>query len=135
MILIDANVFMYVAGKDHPHKAPSQAFLDRGARGQVEAAIDAEVLQEILHRYRAIGRWEDGRRAYDLVRAIVPEVISVGAPMLDRARQLMERYPQLLARDAVHAAAVMEVGAAALCTWDEDFAVVKEIRWTRPGEI
>jgi predicted nucleic acid-binding protein len=48
---------MYAAGADHPNKEPSVRFLERVARGEVEAALDAESLQEILHRYRALGRW------------------------------------------------------------------------------
>jgi hypothetical protein len=62
VILIDANVIMYAAGANHPHKRPSVALLERVAAGEVEATVDAEVLQEILHRYRAIGRWEDATR-------------------------------------------------------------------------
>lgn len=135
MILIDTNVFMYVAGREHPHRAPSLALLEQVASGQVEAAIDAEVLQEILHRYRAIGRWSDGRRAYDLVRALVPDVIDVGAWALDHARHLMDRYPALSARDAVHAAAVLEVGADSLVTWDADFDLISEIRAVRPDAL
>jgi predicted nucleic acid-binding protein len=53
VILIDANIFMYAAGAEHPHKEPSRMFLEQVARGEVDAALDAEVLQEILHRYRA----------------------------------------------------------------------------------
>ncbi len=135
MILIDTNVFMYVAGREHPHRAPSRLFLERVVKGEISAVIDAEVLQEILHRYRAVGRWEDGRRVYDLVRTVVPDVLDVGAEMIDRARALMEQYPALLARDAVHAAAVIEIGAEALCTWDKDFAVIREIRVVQPTEL
>lgn len=133
MILLDTNVFMYAAGRPHPHRAPSVALLERVARGEVEAAIDAEVLQEILHRYRAIGRWEDGRRVYDLVRTIIPDVLDVGASMLDRARGLMDTYPALVARDAIHAAAVLELDADGICSWDADFDVVREVRRITPG--
>lgn len=135
MILIDTNVFMYVAGTDHPHRASSLALLEQVARGRLDAAIDAEVLQEILHRYRAIGRWDDGRRVYDLVRKVVPDVIEVDGLLLDRARALMDRHPGLLARDAVHAAAVLEIGADALCTWDQDFQAVDEIRSLNPASL
>ena len=72
MILLDANIFMYAGGSPHPNKAPSLAFLERVALGELEVGVDAEVLQEILHRYRAIGRWEDGRRVFDYARQVVP---------------------------------------------------------------
>ena len=68
MILVDANVFMYAAGTPHPNKQPSAAFLERLAAEDLPAAIDAEVLQEILHRYRSMGRWDDGKRVFELVR-------------------------------------------------------------------
>jgi predicted nucleic acid-binding protein len=68
LILIDGNIFMYAAGAEHPHKAPCVALLRRVALGETEAAVDAEVLQEILHRYRAIRRWEEGREVYARAR-------------------------------------------------------------------
>ena len=66
MMLVDSNVIMYAAGAAHPNKAPSVAFLDRVARAEIDAAIDAGVLQEILQRYRAIQRWSEGRTVCDL---------------------------------------------------------------------
>lgn len=121
MILLDANIFMYAAGADHPHKIPSINFLERVARGEVEAAIDAEVLQEILHRYRSIGRWVEGRQVYDSARLIVPMVLPITAEIVDTARSLMAAYEGLSARDAVHAAAALRNGARAICSFDRDF--------------
>ena len=127
MILVDANVIMYAAGAEHPHKRPSVALLDRVARGEVEATIDAEVLQEILHRYRAIGRWEDGRRVYDLARQLFRSVVPVTADVLDRARRILDTDRRIMARDALHAAVVMAEGLEAVCSWDRDFDRIKGI--------
>jgi predicted nucleic acid-binding protein len=135
VILVDTNVFMYAAGRPHPHRKASTALLEAIARGSIEAAVDAEVLQEILHRYRAIGRWNDGRRVYDLVRPIVPDVVDIGASTVDAARALMDRHPGLLARDAVHAAATQELAADALCSWDTDFDAIPEIRRLTPAQV
>ncbi|MDX2207830.1 MAG: hypothetical protein SFU57_09330 [Gemmatimonadales bacterium] len=87
MILIDTNVIMHAAGAHHPNKVPCVHFLGQVANGEVEATIDAEVLQEILHRYRAIGRWEEGKQLHDLTRQLFPTVIPVTADRLDRARR------------------------------------------------
>jgi len=125
VILVDANVIMYAAGADHPHKKPSVAFLERVARGEVEATVDAEVLQEILHRYRAIGRWEDGRRVYDLARQLFRNVVPVTAEVLDRARRILDTDRRIMARDALHAAVVMSEGLEAVCSWDPDFDRIK----------
>lgn len=132
MLLVDSNVFMYAAGADHPNKEPAVRFLESVANGDADAAVDAEVLQEILHRYRSIGRWAEGRKVYDLTRRIMPEVIAVTGLMLDRSRTLMESYPDIMARDALHAAAVLEVGAAGFCSFVRDFDGIREIRRIQP---
>jgi len=118
---------MYAAGAEHPHKKPSVAFLERVARGEIEATIDAEVLQEILHRYRTIGRWEDGRRVYDLARQLFRNVVPVTAEVLDRARRILDTDRRIMARDALHAAVVMAEGLEAVCSWDRDFDRIKGI--------
>jgi predicted nucleic acid-binding protein len=120
LILIDANIFMYAAGAEHPYKTPSVDLLRRVALGEINAAVDAEVLQEILHRYRAIRRWEDGREVYALARRIVPLVVAITDQIVDRARDLLDDDPRLGARDALHAAVVLSRGMDAICSYDRD---------------
>lgn len=128
MILIDTHVFIYAAGRPHPRKGPSTAFLERVARGEIEAGVDAEVLQEILHRYRAIGRWAEGKALYQKVRAIVPTVLPVTAALLDDALGLLDAHPKLSSQDALHAAACRSVRAAGFCSYDQDFDGVAGLR-------
>lgn len=133
MILLDTNVFMYAAGTDHPAKAPSAHLLERIASGEGdEAAVDPETLQEILHRYRAIGRWADGRKIYDLTRAIVPIVLPVTATILDRARALLDLHTTLMARDALHAAVALEHTGGRLYSFDTDFDIVEGLHRIEP---
>ena len=94
----------------------------------MDAATDAEVLQEILHRYRALGRWPDGQRVYDLARRIVPLVLSVTAPHLDVARHLLDEHPALSARDALHAAVYFSSGALELVSFDGHFDGIPGLR-------
>lgn len=135
MILVDSNVLMYAAGAEHPNKRPSVAFLERVASSELEAAIDAEVLQEILHRYRAIGRWSDGRRVYDLARQVFGVVLPVSARVLDRARSLLDRDDELAARDALHAAVVEYHSLDAICSFDSDFDRVERLRRLEPQDL
>ncbi|MEJ2068977.1 MAG: type II toxin-antitoxin system VapC family toxin [Syntrophobacterales bacterium] len=135
MILVDANVLMYAAGAAHRHKAASVSFLERVASGEVEAALDAEVLQEVLHRYRAIGRWKEGRKVYDAARRIFPVVLPVTAEVGDRARGLLDEYGRLMARDALHAAFVLEHGLDALCSFDRDFDRIEAVTRLEPGNV
>ena len=132
MILIDTNIIMYAAGAAHPHKRPSVQLLEQVARGDLEAIIDAETLQEILQRYRSIKRWTEGRKVYDLARQIFPEVIPVTSEVLDHARQLLDANAGLMARDALHAAVVIGEGLEAICTYDRDFDGSPGVRRMEP---
>lgn len=132
MILVDTNVIMYAAGVDHPRKSASVAFLQGVAEGRIEAVVDAEILQEILHRYRALNRWVDGRRVYDLARRIFAEVIPITVEILDQARDLLDEYEGLMTRDALHAAVVVAHSLEAICSYDRDFDNVQRVRRTEP---
>ena len=134
MILVDANVLMYAAGAGHPNKAPAMGFLKRVAQGQVEATVDAEVLQEIIHRYRALHRWHDGQKVFTLARGLFPEVLSITGAVMDRAKQLADEDPTVSARDAVHAAVVVTYQLEGICTFDQHFDRIRgcrrvEIEW------
>lgn len=135
MILLDSNIFMYAAGSVHPAKAPSLQLLAKIARGELDAAIDAEVLQEILHRYRAIQRWEDGKKVFDLARKIIAHVIPVTVEALDESRDLMDRYPGLMARDALHAAVCRLAGGSVLCSYDKDFDTIAGFKRLEPPDV
>jgi len=134
MILVDTNIIMYAAGAPHPNKEPSARLLERIARGEIEAAIDAETLQEILHRYRAINRWNDGKKVYDLARTIFPVVIPVTAEVADQARQFLDYHKGMMARDALHAAVVITEGMDGIYTYDTDFNGISGVRRLEPGD-
>lgn len=132
MILVDANVLMYAAGTDHDHKATSAQFLVRVAQGEIDAVIDAEILQEILHRYRALQRWEEGRHLFDFARTLFPLVLPVTVEVLDRARIILDAYPHLMARDGLHAAVVLEHQLDGLCSFDRDLDPVAGVERVEP---
>ena len=56
MILVDSNIPMYLVGSPHPLKADAQRLLEKLITDRERLVTDAEVLQEILHRYAAIDR-------------------------------------------------------------------------------
>ena len=70
MILIDSNIPMYLVGGAHAHKDDAIRILDELiARGE-RLACDVEALQEILHRYAAIGRAEAIQPAFDALQLV-----------------------------------------------------------------
>lgn len=132
MKLVDSNILMYAAGAAHRYKEPSVRFLKRVARGEEETAVDAEVLQEVLHRYRSIGRWKEGRGVYDRARSLFPLVIPITAEILDESRALLETHPDLSARDALHAAVVRIRGLQEIVSYDRDFDGIEGVKRFEP---
>jgi predicted nucleic acid-binding protein len=128
-------VIVYAAGRPHPHKLDSRALIERVASGYVDGGIDAEVLQELLHRYRAIGRWAEGRVAYDLARRSFARIFSITVDVADCARGLMDLYPQLSARDALHAAVCRNEGVRTICSYDRDFDQIQGLRRVEPADV
>lgn len=57
LLFVDTNIPIYAAGKPHPLKAPSAQVLDFIAEHPYAFVTDAEVLQELLHRYRSLKLW------------------------------------------------------------------------------
>lgn len=135
MILIDSNVFMYAAGEAHANKMASVRLLERVARREIDAFIDAEVLQEILHRYRSIDRWKQGAIVYDLTRSLIVVVTPVTVEVVDRAREILETYPRLTARDALHASSSLLMGNGQICNFDRDFDGLEGITRLEPSSV
>jgi len=133
VILVDANIFMYAAGAPHRFKSRSVRYLHEVARLEHSCCVNAEILQEILHRYRSIGRWEDGREVFSLAKKIVPTVEPITAEILDKTVELMDFYPRLMARDCLHAAHCILASLEGICSFDADFDVIEEIRRIEPG--
>jgi hypothetical protein len=65
---------MYLVGAAHPHKADAQRLLQAAIADGERLVTDAEVLQEILHRYVAIGRRDAIQPAFDAVLGVADEV-------------------------------------------------------------
>jgi predicted nucleic acid-binding protein len=128
MILVDSNVLMYASGAEHPNKAPSVAFLKRVAAGEIEATVDADALQEVIHRYRALHRWAEGRRVYELARALFPEVLAITGAVMDYAKQIADTDDGISARDAVDAAVIAEYRPEGICTFDRDFDRIRDCK-------
>lgn len=132
MILIDSNIFMYASGAPHRNKVPSVNILHSIARLEFSACVNAEILQEILHRYRAIDRWDEGREVYSLARKIIPVVEPVTAEIIEKAAGLMDLYPGLMVRDCVHAAHCILAGLEGICSFDSDFDEIEGVRRIAP---
>ena len=124
MILIDSNVPMYLVGAAHPHKIDARRLLERAVADGRRLLTDAEVLQEILHRYVAIARRDAIQPCFDVLLEVVDEVLPVDLATVQRAREIVLGRPQLTARDAVHVAVMEQHGIGEILSFDRHFDAV-----------
>ena len=128
MILIDSNVPMYLVGGDHPRKTDAQRQLERLTLDHRRLVSDAEVLQEILRRYAAIGRVDAIHPAFDALLGAVDEVFPVTVENVTSAREILLASPTLSARDAIHVAVMRQHGVAEILSFDRAFDDIPDIR-------
>jgi uncharacterized protein len=127
MILVDSNVPMYLVGAPHPNKANSQRLLEKLTLERQRLVTDAEVLQEILHRYVAIDRRDAIQPAFDALLGVVDEVLTVDQAVVERAKQIVLGYRQLSARDAVHLAVMERNGIDQILSFDTGFDIFPRV--------
>ena len=124
MILVDSNVPMYLVGASHPHKTDAQHILERLVADRERLVTDAEVLQEILHRYVSIGRREAIQRAFDALLAVVDDVFTIDRSVVERAKSLVLAYATLSARDAIHVASMQRHDCRHIISFDSGFDLI-----------
>ena len=112
---------MYLIGAPHPNKDTTrrllEQYIDRGDR----LVADAEVLQEILHRYVAINRREAIQPVFDALLRIVDHVYPVEAADIERVKTLLMGLTPLSARDAVHVAIMQRYDILRIMSFDAGF--------------
>lgn len=121
MIFVDSNIPMYLVGASHPLKESSRHLLEGCITRGERLVTDAEVLQEILHRYTAIGRRDAIRPAFDALLGVCDEVFPVERDDAVMASSIILDTPVLSARDAIHAAVMKRRGVSRLMSFDAGF--------------
>jgi uncharacterized protein len=121
MIFVDSNIPMYLVGAPHPHKVDAQRLLEQLIAASERLVSDAEVLQEILHRYVAIGRRDAIQPAFDALLGVVDEVFPIDVDDANAAKQVVLGANQLSARDAIHVAVMRRWGVDRILTFDTGF--------------
>lgn len=112
---------MYLIGAPHPHKSDAQRLLEKLVSDRQRLVTDAEVLQEILHRYVAIDRRDAIQPAFDALLGVVDQVLAVDRAVAERAKEIVLGRRQISARDAVHLAVMEQHGVEQILTFDSGF--------------
>lgn len=135
MILVDSNVPMYLVGAEHPHKADARRLLEAAIAARRRLVTDAEVLQEILHRYVAIDRREAIGPALDALLGVVDEVYPVEREDVEAAAAIVGDDRRASARDAVHLAVMRRRGVGRILTFDRGFDRFEGVVRVGPAEL
>lgn len=133
-VFVDANIPTYAAGREHPLKEPCKEILELVASYPRMFCTDAEVLQELLHRYLSLRRWPEGKQIISdfatlmrgSVEAVHDEDVLLGAELVSRLLTPSNSETNLAefgleARDLLHIAVMMRTGSSRIVTADKDF--------------
>jgi len=143
-VLIDTNVFMYAAGREHPHRGPCREVvrqLGTGLVGGRTAAVDAELFQEIAYRYASIGRASLGLQMQRSVAALPLEFLPVDDEVIEAFMALQERpdvtqaSAKICVRDLLHVAVMQRFGIETILSTDRDFDAIEGIERLAPEAI
>lgn len=112
---------MYLIGAEHPLRARARERVEEVVAAGEALCADAEVLQEILHRYTAIGRSEFIDPAFAALLGVVDVVYPIERADVERARRLMRTVTRLSARDALHVAVMQARDVGQILSFDRGF--------------
>lgn len=122
MIFVDTNIFMFAAGRAHPLRGEARDFFRDAFRESARLCTSSEVLQELLHAYGPVRRFDTLDRAIELVSLHRIEVWPLERGDVSLARELFEQYPSLSARDLCHLASCRRRGVTRIKTFDHALA-------------
>jgi predicted nucleic acid-binding protein len=112
---------MYLIGQDHPHKRDVILTLEKFVAEKRTLVSNVEVLQEILHRYKAIHRENAIQHAFDAVYEIADRIFDISEEDVLEAKNLVLAYNNLSARDALHAAQMKRLNIKNIFSFDSGF--------------
>jgi uncharacterized protein len=121
MIFVDSNIPMYLVGAPHPHKADARRLLEKFVSERERLVTDAEVFQEILHRYVAINRRDAIQPAFNALLGFADEVFSIDQAAAEDAKEIVLGYAGVSARDAIHLAIMEKQKITRIFSFDPGF--------------
>ena len=134
---LDANVPIYAAGRPHPLKEPCGQIVVLASEYPEAFLTDAEVLQELLHRFIALRQWPDpGRSAFERFTTVMAGRVESLLPSdVEDAARLADQHPRLSARDLVHLAVMRRLGMAQIVTADAAFEGIAGVERLDPASV
>ncbi len=95
--------------------------------GELAATIDTEVAQEVLHYFQSRRRMPQGLALLDTLLTAFPAAIAITVAEVNLAGELLRKYPDIQARDAIHGAVVITHRLDGIISADKGFDAVSEV--------
>ncbi len=124
MIFVDTNVLMYAVGRSHPLQVRAREFFIESMRNRTPLCTSAEVIQELMHVYLPVRRYEVFEDVLALMDRAGVEVWPLEEADVALARQLHDQHPALGARDLCHLASCRRRGVSEIMTFDQALAAI-----------
>jgi predicted nucleic acid-binding protein len=121
MIFVDANIPMYIVGDHDKYRSLARRLVENAIMARERLVTNAEVLQEILHRYVAIDRRDAIQPAFDAILGVVDEVFPITIEDVERAKTILHGRKKHSARDAIHLATMERHSVTRIMTFDAGF--------------
>jgi len=136
MTFLDTNVFIYAAGRESEFKAPCTQILADVVRGDLPAAIDSEVCQEIMYVYHRRQRPDLAAEVAGRVLRLPLTVLPVGKVETELAVAICreKQAAGLRPRDAIHAAVMRQNTIRPVISTDPHFDLLDGIERIDPRE-
>ena len=134
-VFVDTAVIMYASGTDHPMREPSRRLLEAAVHGRIDAMTSAEVIQEIHHRFVALGDRTRGAAMAEAALDIFAPVLPVTDAVMRRMTDLVVEFKGLSARDLVHVATCAESRIDIIVSPDRGFDDVVGLARVDPLDI
>jgi hypothetical protein len=135
-IFVDTNVVIYAVGRPHVFKDSCREILTLIAQYPSAFVTDADVLQELLHRYLRLQIWMEGRVVVrDFASLMRGRIEAVGPVDIERAASLADTHAGHGGRDLVHAAVMSRVGSDQIVSADRDFDRFPDVRRLEPTDL
>lgn len=129
---LDANVAMYAAGGAHRLQVPCQRIIRAAGQGHINVVVSTEVLQELLHRYVALGERQRACSLVEHVADLATTIFPIEHPDIIKAMDLLQRYTALTTRDAVHLATMLNHQITEILSADQAFDTILEVHRMDP---
>jgi predicted nucleic acid-binding protein len=137
LCLLDVNVPMYAAGQDHPYREACIWVMSGVVDGRLSAAIDTEIIQEVLYRFGSLRLWNVAIRMANNLLDIVDTIYPVLPADVQLTIDLFERYsPQgIPVRDLIHVAVMQSNAITYIISTDKHFDLIEGITREDPIKL